>query len=106
MGLSGFGGARGNGQSWYLSARQHFLGLDAPHAMRLEHPRHVLLTPQRGVGRGRGSIDQLPQPGRIGGRAQREHLGIEPVQLVLEPIGTATKVFEPCCFCLTALSSP
>src|SRR5215510_3778281 len=47
--------------------------------MRLEDPLYVLLTQQRGVRRGRGQIDQVPQPGRIGRRAQLEHLGIKSV---------------------------
>ena len=50
--------------------------------MGLEHPLYVLLTQQRGVGGGGSQIDQVPQPGRIGGRAQLEHLGIKPVQLI------------------------
>jgi hypothetical protein len=50
--------------------------------MRLEHPLHLLLAQQRGVGRSGGQIDQVLQPGLIGGRAQLEHLGIKTVQLV------------------------
>ena len=43
---------------------------------------------------GGGQIDQVPQPCFIGSRAQVEHLGIKPVQLVPQPIGTATELFE------------
>jgi hypothetical protein len=50
--------------------------------MRLEHPLYVLLIEQCNVGGGGGQIDQVPQPGRISGRAQLEHLRIKPVQLI------------------------
>jgi hypothetical protein len=50
--------------------------------MRLEHPLHLLLAQQHGVGGGGGQSDQVPQPGLIGRRAQLEHLGIKPVQLL------------------------
>jgi hypothetical protein len=43
---------------------------------------------------GRDEIDQVPQPWLIGSRAQLEQLGIQPVQLVPQPIGTATELFE------------
>ena len=43
---------------------------------------------------GGGQIDQVPQPCFIGPRAQVKHLGIKPVQLVPQPIGTATELFE------------
>ncbi len=66
MGLSGFGGARGHGQSPRLSARQHLCGLDAAEAMRLEHMLHLLRAQQHGVGGGGGQIEQVPPPGRIG----------------------------------------
>ncbi len=39
-------------------------------------------------------------------RAQLEHLGIKPVQLIPEPMSTATEVFEQRFFRSTALSSP
>jgi len=72
--------------------------------MRLEHPLHLLLTQQRGVGGAGGQIDEVPQPGLIGRRAQLEHLGIQPVQLIASPIGIATELFEPCFFRATELS--
>jgi hypothetical protein len=56
------------------------------------------------VGGGGSQIAQVPPPGRIGGRAQLEHLGIQPVQLLASPIGTTTKVFAQRFFRATALS--
>ena len=82
MGLSGFCGARGNGQSSCLSARQHLFGRDPAETMRLEHPLHRLFTQERDVRGGGRHIDEVPQPWRIGGRAPLEHLGIQPVPLV------------------------
>jgi hypothetical protein len=61
MGLSRFCGARG----WCLRARQYLLSPDPPDAMPLEQPLHLFLTQQRGVGRGRGEIDPVPQLGLI-----------------------------------------
>ena len=74
--------------------------------MRLEPPLHVLLAQERCVRWGRDESDQVPQPWLIGRRAQLEPLGIQPVQLVPQPIGTTTKVFEPRFFRSTELSSP
>ena len=72
--------------------------------MRLEHPLHLLRAQQRGVGRGGGQIEEVPQPGLIGGRAQLEHLRIKSVQLIAQPIGTATELFEQRFFRATELS--
>ncbi len=74
--------------------------------MRLEHPLHRLFTQERDVRGGGRHIDEVPQPWRIGGRAPLEHLGIQPVPRIPEPMSTATKVFEPRFFRSTALSSP
>jgi len=103
-GLRGFWGARGNGQRRRLSACQHLRSRDAADAMRLEHPLHLLLTQQHGVGGGGGQLEQVPQPGRIGRRAQLEHLGIKPVQLLPSPIGTPPERFEQRFFHATELS--
>ena len=104
MGLRGFRGARGHGQRWCLSARQHLCGRDTAEAMRLEHPLHLLRAQQRGVGRGGGQIEEVPQPRRIGRRAQMEPLRIQPVHLIASPIGTATELFEQHFFRATALA--
>jgi len=74
--------------------------------MRLEHPLHLLFTQERDVRGGGRQIDEVPQPWLIGGRAQLEHLGVKPVQLIPEPMSTATEVFEQRFFRSTALSSP
>src|SRR5215831_12824502 len=66
----------------HLQARQHILACDPADAMRLEHPLHMFLAQERCVSWGRDEIDQVPQPGFIGRRAQLEHLGIKSVQLV------------------------
>ena len=75
-----------------------------PNAMCLEHPLHVLRTQQYGVGGGGGQIDEVPQPGLISSRAQLEHLGIKPVQLIAQLIGTTTERFEQRFFRTTKLS--
>ena len=72
--------------------------------MRLEHPLHLRRAQQRGVGRGGGQIEEVPQTRRIGRRAQLEHLRIQPVQLIASPIGTATELFEQRFFSSTELS--
>ncbi len=105
-GLSRCGRARGHGQSLHLQARQPCLAWDSAEAMRLEHPRHVLRAPERGVSWGRDEIDQGPQPGRIGCRAQLEPLGIKPVPLVPPPMRPAATGFAQRFFRATELSSP
>jgi hypothetical protein len=65
-----------------LQARQDLLSLDPTDAMHLEQPMHLFFTQQGGMGRGRGEIDQVPSPWLISGRAELEHLGIKPVQLI------------------------
>src|SRR5215471_9908412 len=104
MDLRGFGGTTGNGQGWCLQTRQHLLGLHAPNAIRLEYPAHLLLAQQGGLGWGGGEGEQVPQPWLVSRRAQLEDLGIKPVQLVPEPIGTPPELFEQRFFSATELS--
>ena len=72
--------------------------------MRREHSLHLLFTQERDVRGGGRHIDEVPQPWLIGGRAQLEHLGIKPVQLLPAPMRTATEVFEQRFFRTTELS--
>jgi len=51
-----------------------------------------------------GEVEQVPQPWLVSRRAQLEHLGIKPVQLVPEPIGTPPELFEQHFFSATELS--
>jgi hypothetical protein len=106
MGLRGFCGARGHGQRRRLEARQHLCGLDPADTRRREHSLHLRFTQERDRRGGGRQIDAVPQPWRIGGRAQREPLGIQPVQLIPEPMSPATEGFEQRFFRSTALSSP
>jgi hypothetical protein len=64
--------------------------------MGLQHPRHVRLGQARSVSRGGSQLQELPEPGLIGGRTQLEERRVKAVQLLPQLVRRAPELGEQC----------
>jgi len=92
----GLTGARRHWHGRRVELGQDRLGRQAPDPMSPQELGHLRPGQPLGGGRGRGALQERPEPRLIGCRAERQGLGVIPQQLVAQPIPCMQCENAPC----------
>src|SRR2546426_810250 len=90
--LPALAGDGGDGQGGGVKLSEHRLRRPPPNAMPSEQAGERCAAQRARGNRGRGELEQRPDPRLVDRRTEPEHLGIEPLQLLPQAIGQAPEL--------------